>query len=159
MTSSLSQLTDKISHGKIANLSAVTLKMPRERSSIERCQEDAYVTVADCCDARIMDAEDNETHFHDIEGVLTRDGYNNEVWHNYDPQPVADPSLDLLAPVPLCCSSPPARTHHELNANNFLIRRLIYIHRIKSNFMWQTIFHCDTSVYYTCTPPPGYLQP
>ena len=72
-------LTDKISHGKIANLSAVTLKMPRERSSIERCQEDAYVTVADCCDARIMDAEDNKTHFHDIEEILTRDGYNNEV--------------------------------------------------------------------------------
>ena len=58
-------------------------------------------------------------------------------------------------PVPLCGSRSPARAHHELNANNFLIRRLIYIHRIKSNFMWQTIFHCDTSVYYPCTPPPA----
>ena len=88
-------------------------------------------------------------------GVPTRDGCNNEVWHDYNPQPVADPSLDLLVPVPLCGSRSPARAHHELNANNFLIRRLIYIHRIKSNFMWQTIFHCDTSVYYPCTPPPA----
>ena len=29
--------------------------------------------------------------------------------------------------------------HHELR-NNFLIRYVIYIRRIKSNFMWQTIF-------------------
>ena len=35
------------------------------------------------------------------------------------------------------------------NANNFLIRRLIYIRCIKSSFMWQTIFHSDTFVYYT----------
>ena len=53
-------LGDKISHGKIANLSAVTLKIPRERSSIKRCQEDAFMIVTNCCDARTLDVEDND---------------------------------------------------------------------------------------------------
>ena len=87
-----------------------------------------------------------------MEDVLTMSWHwgvppgNNEVWHT---QPVADPRLDLL--------SPPAPRNLLITSWTLIISSsgAIYIQRIKSNFMWQTIFHCDTSVYYSAPLRPA----